>query len=412
MSDTFLTEIFIKKARHLQNLSIPISDESRKHLILTGKNGSGKTSVLELLRDHLQYVVSDGFNLPQEIEGHINYFKNKIEQLDSIEESNQVKANRESYQSTLSMYQNLMLPWTDGVITKGDHFAIREKYKAGQFVIAYYSAGRLSKVEISNTIEHIELKDQYQIQDSPGIKFVKYMVGLKATQAFALQQNKTQRAQEVDDWFQRFESILQKIFADKSIKLDFNIENFQFSIIQSNREPFDFNSLSSGYSAIFNIINDLIMRTEKPSSTTEGIVLIDEIETHLHLELQKAIMPALTHMFPNIQFIISTHSPFILNSVDNAVIFDLENKTLVKQGFANFPYESIVEGYFRTDRLSKDLRDKFERYKSLVSQSTLTDADYAEIMELEVALDEIPDFLAVEFAAEYQRLKLEFANKE
>lgn len=154
------------------------------------------------------------------------------------------------------------------------------------------------------------------------------------------------------------------------------------------------------------------MRVEKKGDNTEGIVLIDEIETHLHLELQKAILPLLVQMYPKIQFIASTHSPFILSSINNAVIFDLENKTLVSDGLANLPYEGIVEGYFETDRLSDDLRNKFERYKTLVGKSQLSDEEYAEIMELEVALDEIPDYLALEIAAEYQRLKLEFENRE
>ena len=140
--------------------------------------------------------------------------------------------------------------------------------------------------------------------------------------------------------------------------------------------------------------------------------MIDEIETHLHLELQKEILSLLVQMYPKIQFIVSTHSPFILSSIDNAVIFDLENKTLVLDGLANLPYEGIVEGYFETDRLSDELRNKFERYKNLVEKKHLSDAEYAEIVELEAALDEIPDYLALEFTTEYQRLKLEFENRE
>ena len=154
------------------------------------------------------------------------------------------------------------------------------------------------------------------------------------------------------------------------------------------------------------------MRAEKKGDNIEGVVLIDEIETHLHLELQKKILPLLVQMYPRIQFIVSTHSPFILSSIDNAVIFDLENKTLVSDGMSNLPYEGIVEGYFETDRLSDELREKFERYKTLVSKEQLSDEEYAEIMELEVALDEMPDYLALEFATEYQRLKLEFENRE
>lgn len=56
----------------------------------------------------------------------------------------------------------------------------------------------------------------------------------------------------------------------------------------------------------------------------QGIVLIDELETHLHIELQKKILPFLTKFFPNIQFIVTTHSPYILNSISNAKAYDLE----------------------------------------------------------------------------------------
>lgn len=53
--------------------------------------------------------------------------------------------------------------------------------------------------------------------------------------------------------------------------------------------------------------NNVVRAYEK-----EGIVLIDEIETHLHLELQRVILPILTTIFPNIQFVVTTHSPLFL----------------------------------------------------------------------------------------------------
>ena len=164
------------------------------------------------------------------------------------------------------------------------------------------------------------------------------------------------------------------------------------------------------------IINDLIMRMEAQSGLrtefdTEGVVLVDEIETHLHLELQKKILPVLTELFPGLQFIITTHSPFILNSLDHTVIYDLENRKLVQNGMKNLPYEGIVEGYFEADRLSEELRNKFERYKELVLKEQLSDEEYEEIDGLEYYLDEIPDYLAKELTAEYSRLKLEFSNR-
>ena len=409
MADTFLTRIEIKHVRHLRDISIPLATEQRKHLILTGENGSGKTSVLEALKENLEYLVSSDFRFRSEIEQII---KSSDDQIRQKETNDAKKRQNESTKRSLLFWKNKLLNWTDGVVAQCDYMTLREKYNEGNFIIAYYKATRFSKVETSNTIEHIELQDRYQIQDTPGTKLVKYMVGLKATQAFAAQKKDTKRVEEIENWFRRFEGVLKSVFEDPSLTLDFDIENFRFSIIQKNRNPFDFNTLSSGYAAVFDIINDLIMRAEKKGDNIEGVVLIDEIETHLHLELQKKILPLLVQMYPRIQFIVSTHSPFILSSIDNAVIFDLENKTLVSDGMSNLPYEGIVEGYFETDRLSDELREKFERYKTLVSKEQLSDEEYAEIMELEVALDEMPDYLALEFATEYQRLKLEFENRE
>ena len=77
----------------------------------------------------------------------------------------------------------------------------------------------------------------------------------------------------------------------------------------------------------------------------------------------------------------------------------------------NLPYEGIVEGYFKVDVLSKELREKFERYKVLVSKEELSDEEYEEIDRLEYYLDEIPDYLAQELTAEYRRMKLEFSNR-
>ena len=143
-----------------------------------------------------------------------------------------------------------------------------------------------------------------------------------------------------------------------------------------------------------------------------GIVLIDELETHLHYELQKKVLPFLCSVFPNIQFVVSTHSAFILNSIDNAVIYDLENRTLVKNGLSDVPYEGIIKGYFDVSTMSRELQEKFERYKALVGKNILSDDDLAEIARLSIALDEIPDYLSPELAAEYQRLKTEFNRRE
>ena len=59
MERNFITKITINNVRHLNNIEIPLSEDKPRHLILTGKNGSGKTSVLEALRLHLLLFTED-----------------------------------------------------------------------------------------------------------------------------------------------------------------------------------------------------------------------------------------------------------------------------------------------------------------------------------------------------------------
>ena len=173
---------------------------------------------------------------------------------------------------------------------------------------------------------------------------------------------KNDKADSIKRWFDSFTNLLRKIFGDDSLELIFEEEGFSFRIREKGREPFDFNTLSSGFAAVLDIVLDLIVRMEKKTNRSfdfniPGIVLVDEIETHLHIELQKSVLELLTTIFPNIQFIVSTHSPFILNSIPETVIYDLENHTLVEKGLADIPYGGIVEGYFRSSEMSKTLEE-------------------------------------------------------
>lgn len=376
MERLYITKLTINKVRHLKNISIPLSENQIKHLILTGKNGSGKTSVVEALARYLDKI----FTGERE-----NAFRNCQKELD-IKLNNKIESIPE----------------------------LADKY---HYILAYYDAARVFQAEQPRQIEKVKLQDYYGLTEFPRKEFVKYLLDLKMTEALARNNNKTEKADEIQTWFAKLEQLLKQIFDDKTVELEFDEETFEFHILQHGKEPFDFNTLSSGYQAVLDIILDIIMRMQNQTQRSfdfnlPGIVLIDEIETHLHLELQKNIMPFLTTIFPNIQFIVTSHSPFILNSIRNVVIYDLEKNLLVENGLDNVPYDGIVEGYFGADKLSDALKQKFERYKTLVKKKCLSDEELNEIAELELYLDDIPDYLALGISTEYQELKLEFMNRE
>ena len=156
--------------------------------------------------------------------------------------------------------------------------------------------------------------------------------------------------------------MLRSIYEDATLRIDFDEETFRFSIVELERDPFDFNTASDGFSAVLDIVVGLMLRMTRGNTGSlkydaPGIALIDEVENHLHLSLQKRIVPFLTDLFTNVQFVISTHSPFVLTSAEDAVLFDLENHSFVERGLSDNTYSSVVESYFNVDELSSELRE-------------------------------------------------------
>lgn len=414
MEQLYITNVMIEKVRHLKDISIPLSGDRIRHLILTGKNGSGKTSVLEALAEFLNNAFYDKYF--EERKEWLEIDKRKRERVikEGADEGVIFKLEKEMY-STKEDFERSRAGLEMQFNKKTDSIhALKEKY---HYILAFYQADRVFKAEQPEHVEKVQLRDDYGLQEFPRNEFVKYLLDLKMTEALARNNGNIEKADEIRAWFDKLVDLMKEIFADDTVQLVFNEDTFQFHILQKGKEPFDFNTLSSGYQAVFDIVLDIIMRMQNQTKRSfdfnlPGIVLIDEIETHLHLALQKNIMPLLSTIFPNIQFIVTSHSPFILNSLENVVIYDLENHTLVRDGLDDVPYDGIVEGYFGADKLSVKLREKFEQYKDLVQKEKLSDDEISEIAGLELYLDEIPDYLALDISTEYQKLKLGFMNRE
>lgn len=414
MENIFITKLILEKVRNLDYVEIPLSEDRIKHLIFTGKNGSGKTTILDGLSEFFDVLTTTN---------RLTYSKSQLSiaerALLTTQKNNMGEQEIADRKIAVERIEKEIEGLKKGFIVelncteKGTRYA----FEAGDLIIAYYRAERIFEAEMPRHVEKVTLQQNYTIYDNPRKSFVKYLLDLKMTQALAVSGNKKEKADGIQEWFGKFEGLLQEIFENDRLSLEFDEETFCFYIKEPGKEPYDFNTLSSGYAAILDIVVDLMIRMEKQTGRkfrydVPGIVFIDEIETHLHLALQKKILKLLTVLFPNVQFIVTTHSPFVLNSLDDAVIYDLEQRLLVESGLADVPYDGIVEGYFNASVLSDKLKEKFEQYQTLVKKETLTDEDFEKITALEMFLDEIPDYLALGITTEYQRLKLELSERE
>lgn len=127
-------------------------------------------------------------------------------------------------------------------------------------------------------------------------------------------------------------------------------------------QPLNVNQLSDGEKCLFALVGDLARRMgmANPDSLDplkgEGVVLIDEIDLHLHPKWQRRVIPMLTEVFPNCQFLISTHSPQVISHVRPESIF------LLRQTDEGIVADRASESYgLSTDRILEDLMGTDDR---------------------------------------------------
>ncbi len=377
--ETFISEFEIKNVRHLKNIKIKLAENKRKHLFLTGKNGSGKTSVLKEIENYFQPILEISTTDIFTEKGKNEFWKEKGD-----------------YNLKFNIKQHLL--------------DLRLKYETNDFLIVFFEDTRFFTPDVPEHIEKVILKQKYLPKENASKDFIKYLV----YQDYKRLAIKGDKKNEIDIFFKKTKEILQLVYNEPNLDFYSGIskDELDFYIKLPNDNIFNFNGLASGYSAILRIIFELVLRTQNTPNKTnsEGIVLIDEPETHLHVEMQKKIMPMLIKMFPHIQFIVATHSPFILNSVANTVVYDLEKRVRAKD-FSAYAYDSIVEKYFDNDKYSEIVKLKLNKFKKLLFNKNINDNEKSELRKLEYYFENIPTFAAPELIAEFQRLQIKKINQ-
>lgn len=391
----FITEVQINEVRHLENITIKLNSEKRQHLILTGKNGSGKTSVLRAMKSYLQ-AINDG-KLNDLTGQYQEWYEADILKVKNASTENEKYKATEEVRKDLQRIQR----YNSGlVLAFKNEDAIDTIYAQGNFITAYFSADRESVIQRVIGAQDVKLENYYRVTDEPSRILLKYMVHLKTQQAYAKNEDDLNVEEKITAWFERFENALKVLLDDDSIKLIYDYRNYNFLIEQNGRNPYSLDELSDGYSAIIGIVADLILRMDRnwllkgelSQYDVEGVVLIDELETHLHVELQRKIFPFLTEFFPRIQFVVTTHSAYILNSISNACIYDLE-KQVQFTDFSSYSVDNIAEGYLDAEAYSDETQKKAQRYEELYGRTDLSDEQRAERAALRIELKDAKEVL-------------------
>lgn len=172
---------------------------------------------------------------------------------------------------------------------------------------------------------------------------------------------------------------------------DSQLEELMF---QNEEKILRISDLSAGYQSLIWMIFDIAYRMAllnpkkgKDIAFTRGIVLIDEIDMHLHPKWQWNIISALTKVFPNVQFIATTHAPILFASAKNVQVIDIDHEEIQ---YCNSHYgidiNESIQQFQQTDevphsikKLSNQIYDAVDNEKFAGAESLLK--ELTEVLE-------------------------------
>jgi predicted ATP-binding protein involved in virulence len=315
----YLTSLHVNDCYTYQDFDIPIGegvDRPFRHLILTGKNGSGKTTVLRGIDGVLR---NEGTTNPSAASGRVG-------------------------------------------------FGISKKDWIGQVqppVYAYFEEQRKTKVDdVKAPISEQEFA-KLSLEQGLSKLLKQFLVNKKVNQAFATIANNTASAEQQGKFFEAVEQTFQEVFQEKKLKLEFSQPAYEFFVRYPDGRQATLNQLPAGYSALLGIILELLVRVDMEqgkrgdfTTSPPGLVLIDEPEAHLHLEMQYQVMPLLTSLFPNVQFIVATHSPAVASSIKDATVFDLTTKQVARDWVVGSSFSELMQTHFGLDNEFSGISDQ------------------------------------------------------
>ena len=166
-------------------------------------------------------------------------------------------------------------------------------------------------------------------------------------------------------------------------------------VYKDGKEEMAISRLSAGYQSLLWMIMDLAYRVcllnpeLRERSQIKGIVLIDEVDMHLHPKWQWNIIKALSTTFEKVQFIIATHSPMVISSTKeaNLILLDDKRKAIYLPGCYGYAVEDVL--HYRQESMSrpKNVKVLLDQIDESLEDERFDDAENA-LLQLKQLLGE------------------------
>ncbi|MEO0044122.1 MAG: hypothetical protein RL329_3570 [Bacteroidota bacterium] len=370
--------------------------------ILTGANGTGKTTLLQAIASLFRR--QDGNHFNKKFKNNKGFVQLELETGELLHFGDSIYRQTpliEQYDKAASEQEKPLLPI--------------------EFAIFAYSGYRFLNRHPVHAIQNMTdnpLKDALLFaKDYMQTNLTIHQWIANQISIHALNQLRTHKNLKKTPIIEQFAAIISKMVG---YPIRFVLETNPIQLLVEVHDTLlDFDTLPDGLRSIISWLGDLLMRLTElswkdhtPIFDRPIILLLDEIEVHLHPHWQRQILPIIQDLFKNAQIFLTTHAPFIANSIDGATIYELAvehghaHLAEVTQSKSSLSYELVLKSVFGVNALyGMDTQlelDKFYEGRNLLLQKQAVDEK--SFMKLARKLSVRSDEMAYLVSAELRQL--------
>lgn len=317
-----IEELYIENFRGIHKLEV----KDLAYLnVIAGLNGAGKSLVLTAIKTLLSWLIArirnqkgNGISIKdKDITNGENYCLLKIRLDNGVEwqlyKQHSKCRSKSEYKTELSMMNAFANELAE---------SIRQDVKTDLPLIDAYGVNRVvnetpMRVRAAHKLNPL---DALSVDMSNSVNFHDFFIWFREMEDI---ENESLRNTGVLEKDKRLEAVRYSIATIFNGYSDFKVQrNPKSFVINKGKEKFDFNQLSDGEKSYMALIFDIVRKMAMTHPSLEnpldgdGMVLIDEVDLHLHPSWQREVIDKLKQLLPNCQFFVSTHSPHVVSSVN------------------------------------------------------------------------------------------------
>jgi predicted ATP-binding protein involved in virulence len=372
-----ITKVTLQNFRGIGSLELDFPID-QNIIALVGNNGVGKSSILDAITALLSTALfmidyGDNAKLTNGQSGvHLKFFKDSDIKISKATTSCKIILSSKYRAYTLSVSRSF------NEFDRIDTHDISDE--VSENLLIYYPSSR--QVRLISSIFGIVTSKNSDGDKATGFDdlFSWFKILEDIENEERLERNSDYRDRNLEAVREAVSSILGSSFVRLRVKRATND-----LVVNKEGTDISINLLSDGEKSLISLVSDLAKKLAttyqnlKNPLEGNGIVLIDEIELHMHPTWQRMVIPRLTQTFPNCQFIITTHSPQVLSHVQPESIYLLKKvgeDIVVTKPQYSYGRDSnrILEDLMDETERPAEIQDQLEELFSLIHQGHLSEA--------------------------------------